>query len=190
MGQEIHYCSVCGVRLRSADFDRGEAVRSDAAPYCRACAAGAGLSPEPSRAAKERNTTRRIAVAGPTSTARIPVATPRRGIEAVSSPRPSPALVWGAGLALGVGIALAAAMALGGGGPSRPAAAELAAVRPPRPVESPRPAAPAAAPARPDGPRPAPPTSEAAELAELDRRVADAVSHERFRAALDLLESE
>ncbi len=85
MGQEIHYCSVCGVRLRSADFDRGEAVRSDAAPYCRACAAGAGLSPEPSRAAKERNTTRRIAVAGPTSTARIPVATPRRGIEAVSN---------------------------------------------------------------------------------------------------------
>jgi hypothetical protein len=177
MGQEINYCSVCGVRVRSADFDRGDAVRRDAAAYCRACAAQAGIPAEPPRAAREsRNTTRRIAVASSTSTGRIPIATPRRATEAVRPPSVSPALVWGGGLAVGGLIALAAAMALGLGS-SRPAAPELVVSRPPVPAPI-------------DAAKPAAPSSEATELASLDRRVAEAVSREKFRAALELLESE
>src|SRR5579862_372753 len=155
MGQEIHYCSACGVRLRSADFDRGEAVRHDGAAYCRACAAQAGIPAEPARSGRDsRNTTRRIAVAGPTSTARIPVATPRRPMEPVSAPPTPPALIWGGGLALGVAIALAAAMTLGSG--SRSAVPEVVTDRAPAAVHPSR----FADPARPEAARAAAPASE------------------------------
>jgi hypothetical protein len=39
MGQEILYCSHCQCRLRSSDFDKGEALRVDHRPYCSRCIA-------------------------------------------------------------------------------------------------------------------------------------------------------
>jgi hypothetical protein len=38
MGQEIAYCSVCGTRLRSVDFEKGQAFRHEHLNYCKNCA--------------------------------------------------------------------------------------------------------------------------------------------------------
>jgi hypothetical protein len=105
MGQEIFHCSLCGLRLRSTDFEHGEALKVDLAAYCKKCAPQ--VVPPDSNRASSTSTRRRK-----TSTARIPIVTPRRAMEAAGgSPPFPPGLLWGGGgilLALVIAAALAA----------------------------------------------------------------------------------
>src|SRR5689334_20291889 len=106
MGQEIVHCSVCGIRLRGSDFDRGEAVRIDRAAYCKKCSAEI-IPPEPLESPSTSSRKRK------TSTARIPIVTPRRAMEAApDAPSMPPAVLWGAGGLL-VALIIAASLALG-----------------------------------------------------------------------------
>src|SRR6185295_1227154 len=136
MGQEIVHCSVCGIRLRSVDFGGG-AARLDGSAYCRDCARELNIPPDPPRppdarssekstgripvvassagGGSSRNSTRRIAIVHSTSTARIPIPTPRRGIEAVPSSGPT-GLIWGS-VGLGAVLLLLAVAVLGRGTP-------------------------------------------------------------------------
>ena len=170
MGQEIVHCSVCGIRLRSSDFEKGEALRIDHTGYCRACApAGRTPDPQPPMA----DSTRKIKVG---STCRIPVATP-----AVSSGAP-PVLIWGgAGLVLMIAIA---AVLVSTSSSDRH-------VEPPRAAVLPEPVrkvpqtrtmpAPAVAPSaeKPAGS----PAAETTELAAIDAKVAAATAGGRLQEA-------
>src|SRR5258706_13253269 len=98
MGQEIVHCSACGNRLRSVDFDKGDAVRIDHTAFCRACAP---QKPGSDSTRKHRDK----------STGRIPVITPRRGMQAAPAPALPPALLWG-GPALLLAILTTAAFGL------------------------------------------------------------------------------
>jgi len=180
MGQEIVHCSGCGLRLRSSDFDRGEALRVDYTAYCRACCPASVL---PSSTPPPSGTTRRKNV----STSRIPIVTPRHAMPAVSAGRPSPALLWG--IAGSLAAVLAGGILLLSSGRNRSRESAL-------PRETPAPEA-----ARASGPAVLPekqasavpavaPRSagtEAAELAALDLKIAEACAREKFRQALDLL---
>ena len=175
MGQEIVHCSACGVRLRSIDFEKGEALRVDYTAYCIKCAP-AGAKPDP----LSTSSTRRKINAG--STHSIPIVTPRRGTEAVRGPKPSPALIWGGGAFLVALLAAAAVMMTGRSTPTPPAPSPAiaekrealpkpVAIKKPEPSPAPVPATPA--------------VSEAAELAALDRKIADLSAQERFGEALE-----
>ena len=111
MGQEILHCSVCGIRLRGSDFEKGEALKIDLTAFCSACAPRAA-APE-SRPSSAASTRRRK-----TSTARIPIVTPRNGTQAVGAGTTPPALIWVGG---GLLVAILAAATLLLGGHSRPA---------------------------------------------------------------------
>ena len=177
MGQEIVHCSVCGVRLRSSDFERGEALRIDRTAYCKKCSEQIIL-PEPLPTSTTTNKRK-------TSTARIPIVTPRRAMEPVAGADSfPPALLWGGGALL---IALIAAIALATGrrspapAPPRASTPEIVERKAPTPVpveKSPR-----VEPAR----NPVPAVDPRAALAEIDRKVAAAAAQEKFRVGFDLL---
>ncbi|HVR83769.1 MAG TPA: hypothetical protein VMU54_05610, partial [Planctomycetota bacterium] len=177
------------MRLRSADFERGGAQRRDDFTFCSPCALKPGTRPEPPVASKpSKNTTRHIPVVLPPSTTRIPIATPRRPIEAVPRASVSPALVWG-GVALGAAVILLAALMLGSGSrrpgvQDPPSSRSAAAGSPPFPAPAARGLTPETT------PPPRAPSSESDDWALLERRVAESVGRERFREALDLLEAE
>jgi hypothetical protein len=95
MGQEIVHCSTCGLRLRSSDFDKGDALKVEFTAYCRNCAP-AGAVPD-ARSPGSDSSLKKVG-----STQRIPVATPRRHSEAVPEKSTAPVLIWG-----GVGLVLA-----------------------------------------------------------------------------------
>lgn len=207
MGQEIVHCSVCGLRLRGSDFGAG-ATRLDGNAYCRDCAREVGVPVEaPAEAApsqdkstgripvqaassgSKRNTTRRIAAVHKNSTSRIPIPTPRRGVEAVPA-KSSGALIWGGVAAVTVVLLLAAAV-LGRSTPKlevpdAPAPAPRYVAKP-APERAPAPVV--REPVKPESPRP-PSSRETADLAALEKRVTEAVSQERFRDALDYVEAE
>ncbi len=179
MGQEIVHCSACGVRLRSVDFEKGEALRVDYTAYCVKCAPE-GAKPDP---LSTSGTRKKLG-----STNAIPVITPRRGMEAVSAQRLSPALLWGGG-ALVVALLAAVVAAMSGRSARTPPP-------PPPPVverKVPPPAPPKPAAVRPPAPAPTPApqpaVSEAAELAAIDRKTADLSAQERFGDALEALTS-
>ncbi|HVE41917.1 MAG TPA: hypothetical protein VNM14_18630 [Planctomycetota bacterium] len=183
MGQEIVHCSVCGNRLRSSDFEKGDALRIDHTAYCRTCAP-AGRSPDPLPPLAE--STRKIPVGSAT---RIPIATPRRPTEAVSTGTP-PILIWGGG-GLVLAIAIAVMVLMTSSNERRADAPPVArAPEPERKEPRPRsPAPPAVAPA-PATPAPVPaakpaskPTSETTELAAIDAKIA-ATSNGREQEAL------
>ena len=161
MGQEIVHCSVCGDRLRSSDFEKGEALRIDHTAYCRKCAP-AGSTPDPLPPAA-LDSTRKMRVG---STVRIPIATPRRPTEAVPASTP-PILIWGgAGLAV---LILAAAAYVMTSSSNRHAEPPPATALPEPGRKGPRPGtpptqAPAKAPA-PAAKLESAPTTEPAELA-------------------------
>jgi hypothetical protein len=165
MGQEIVHCAVCGVRIRGVDFEGGGAARHDAHSYCKTCAHQAGIAPDPAPKAKTPGV----------STVRIPVATARRAVEVAPPSSGSNVVLWG-GVATGVVVVVAAALLLGGGSSRREPS-------PDSPSSSSR--------ARdPERAKPAGPSATTSDLAALDRKIADAVSRERFRDAFALLESE
>jgi hypothetical protein len=178
MGQEIVHCSACGVRLRSVDFEKGEALRVDYTAYCLKCAPQ-GAKPDPLTASSSR---RKLG-----STNSIPVITPRRGMEAVPAQKLSPALLWGGGALL---VALLAAVLVATSGRSAPPPTIVdrrePPPAPPKPVVAKDPA-PVPAPAPAPAPKQAPAVSEAAELATIDRKTADLSAQERFGEALEAL---
>jgi hypothetical protein len=137
MGQEIVHCSVCGLRLRSSDFEKGQALRANFTAYCLKCApegaTAAPPKPVPDSTRKKHDNT----------TGRIPVVTPRRGTEGVPE-KSSPALLWiGGAIALAVMAALAVMMTKSGEAPAPPPSAPTpkAVLRPEaKPAPAPAPA--------------------------------------------------
>jgi hypothetical protein len=182
MGHEILHCSVCGLRLLSSDFEKGGALKIELSAYCSACAPRAA-APETSTSSTRRRKT---------STAHIPIVTPRHGTGAVDDPTIPPALLWGGA---GLLVAILAAVMLATGGPSRrEPASPSTSLAPPlevRPRPTPPPPAFSSPPtaARSSAPAPAPrnAAAESAELAELDRRVADATAADKYPEGFDLL---
>jgi hypothetical protein len=186
LGQEIVHCSVCGNRLRSIDFEKGEALRINYTAYCRKCAP-AGATPDPAPAPAPQlaaDSTRKIKVG---STARIPLAT------APESSR-SPGLIWG-GVGLAVLILAVAALLMSSSGERH--------AEPPRAPVAPEPVrkeAKARTPAAPT-PAPAPATaapeakseskapSETAELAAIDAKIAAATGGREQEALVFLNEA-
>jgi hypothetical protein len=77
MGHEILYCASCQSQLRSADFEKGQALRAEGRAYCASCAKTAGLKASSSRriapAVQPRPTQRRVAEARPRSRAPLAV---------------------------------------------------------------------------------------------------------------------
>jgi len=180
MGQEIVHCSVCGIRLRSNDFERGEAVRIDHAAYCKKCSANLIL-PEPTVSSSSTATKKALS-----STGRIPIGTPRRAMEPVTGSRAlPPALLWGGG---GILVVLVFAIVLTLGSrtsppPPPPAPAPEAAPRPaPAPLARPAPT-PVEMTPRAEAPR----VDSRAALAQIDQKVAAAAAQEKFRQGFDLL---
>jgi hypothetical protein len=179
MGQEIVHCSVCGLRLRSIDFEKGDALRVDLTSYCSKCTPQvippASTPPSSGTTRKRKN-----------STTRIPVVTPRRPMDAVSEKPFPPALLWaGAGLLAGL-LAAASVVVFRARPAATPPPAALA-LDPANPPEPPPPAETAPSEGRDRRPPPPAPSTEPAELAALDRRIADASAQENFKDAFDLL---
>ncbi len=176
MGQEIVHCSTCGVRLRSNDFDKGEALRVDNTTYCVKCAPAGSI---PQKSEPPPSTRKRINAG---STNSIPIITPRRGTEAVPGQSRSPALFIGIGAVL---LVLVVAVVVMMSPPSTPTSP------PPPPVIATPPAAPKPVavkePAPAPAPSPAPAATEAAELLALDRKAGDLSAQERFGEALQAL---
>jgi hypothetical protein len=181
MGQEILHCSVCGIRIRSSDFENGGALKIDFTAYCSACAPRAAA---PESGSLSPTSTRRHK----TSTARIPIVTPRHGTEAVGAGTTPPALVWGGA---GLLVAVLAAAALVVGGRSRPASPPALPASPTPQVRAqpdPAPLSPLPT-AKPSASPPAPrnEATELEELAQLDRKVSDAVAADKFPEGFALL---
>ena len=181
MGQEVVHCSACGLRLRSSDFERGEALRVDHTSYCRACRPASLL---PSSTPPPSGTTRRKNV----STSRIPIITPRHAMPAVSQEQPSRALLWGA--VAGVAALLVMGLFALSRGPSRSKDASPPLAAPV--LEPPRGSAPAPLPQKPPPSAPRSPvarsaSAEEAELTALDLKIADLCSRDKVREASDLL---
>jgi hypothetical protein len=181
MGQEIVHCSVCGIRLRSSDFDRGQALRVDHTCYCSKCTPQ--VIPPPSHPPPSGTTKKRK-----NSTTRIPVVTPRHAMDAVAQQPFPPALLWaGAGLLVGL-LAAASLMIFRTRTPSPSPPATLAPESPRgEPPPSEEKAKSAAKEQRPGGGAAPALSTEPAELAALDRSIADAAAQEKFKEALDLL---
>jgi Na+-transporting methylmalonyl-CoA/oxaloacetate decarboxylase gamma subunit len=182
MGQEIVHCSVCGVRLRSHDFEKGDAIRVEHTAYCKKCSPHP--IPTPAHAPSSSTTTRRKQ----SSTGQIPVVTPRRPMEAVPDQATSPLLLWGGA---GVVVAVLILIAFMVTGRSRPAPVT---VTPPPPApETAERKEPAPAPlvektkSVKDAAPTLPPGTEAAELTVIDRKLADLSAQERFGEAMDVL---
>jgi hypothetical protein len=188
LGQEIVHCSVCGDRLRSSDFEKGQALRIDHTAYCRKCAP-AGSTPDPAPPAA-LDSTRKMRVG---STVRIPIATPMRPTEAVPASTP-PILIWG-GAVLAVLILAAAAYVMTSSKerhaePPRAAVVPVPERKEPRPRTEPDPAASPASPAPAAAATPATaPTTETAELAAIDAKIAAAARGREQESLLFLSEA-
>jgi hypothetical protein len=182
MGQEIVHCSVCGLRLRSSDFEKGQALRANFTAYCLKCAPQGAVpdaKPAPDSTRRKHDNT----------TSKIPLATPRRGTEAVPEKSP-PVLLWaGAALGLAVVAALAVMMTTSRDRREDPPPPTPAAPKIVRPDATPSPS-PAPAAVKPTAPAPATPRpagGEAAELAAIDAKVAEASAAGKIQEALGLL---
>jgi hypothetical protein len=115
MGQEIVYCSACRTQLRSADFEKGKAHRSEAEVLCRVCyqdrydapppriEEGPPSSATPSRGTKSKSR----------STSRIPIVPAPAPTEGASESQ-GPAILWIAGGGILLVILVLVALAQGG----------------------------------------------------------------------------
>lgn len=144
MGQAIVYCTRCNAQLRSTDFEKGSAVKSENQNYCRKCLPEGALPDARERPATEKDLRKR----GHGTTSIRMIAPPPKVEEAKK-----PLLLGIAGAAAGVVVVLLAAVLFSRTDPPRPP--------PPGPVvDAPKP--------EPAPPRPLPPL-EAGARAAFDR---------------------